>query len=104
MAKARIEQYKMDAQALSSKVKAMEEQGNAVVYKILAEKYKNMTIELQPYSIDANPQRVQMENLLRKPNPRARNTPTKTSPTRAMHQAIFESPVTRSSFLTSLRV
>jgi len=63
MAKARTEQFKMDAEALSSKIKAMEEQGNAVVYKILAEKYKNMKIELQPYSTDANPQRVQMESV-----------------------------------------
>jgi hypothetical protein len=66
MAKARTEQFKMDAQALSSQIKAMEEQGDAVVYKILATKYQNMKIHLQPYSTDANPQKVQIENVLSK--------------------------------------
>ncbi len=66
MAKARIEQFKMDAEALSSKIKAMEEQGNAIVYKILATKYRNMKIHLQPYTTDASPQRVQVESVVAK--------------------------------------
>jgi len=66
MAKARTEQFKMDAQALSSKIKAMEEQGDAVIYKILATKYKNMKIHLQPYTTDASPQRVQVETVVAK--------------------------------------
>ena len=63
MAKARTEQFKMDAEALSSKIKAMEEQGDAVVYKILAEKYKNMNIQFQPYSTDSTPEHIKVESI-----------------------------------------
>lgn len=63
LAKSRKIQYQQEAKALSEKIKAMQEQGDAIVYKILADKYKDMTIQLQPYSIDANPQRVQVESI-----------------------------------------
>lgn len=62
-AEAKKIQYQKDAQGLSEQIKAMQEQGDAIVYKILAEKYKNMVIELQPYSTDANPQKVQVEQI-----------------------------------------
>ncbi len=63
LAMAKTEQYKMDAKGLASKIKAMEEQGDAIVYKILAQKYKDIRIHLQPYSTDASPQRVKIENI-----------------------------------------
>ena len=63
VAEARMEQYKKDAEALSVKLKAMEAQGDAIVYKILAEKYKDMKIEFQPYSIDSTPQHIKVESI-----------------------------------------
>ncbi|MBI4641777.1 MAG: hypothetical protein HY731_13860 [Candidatus Tectomicrobia bacterium] len=58
-AKANEEKYKKQAEGLAANTKALEEQGEVVIYRTIAEKFSSFKIRVVPYSLDSTPKRLE---------------------------------------------